>query len=282
MESSPDMSQRSPAKILWYNLLRIVCRLFAVLLFRVRCHGRDYTRASGGALVVSNHQSQLDPVVVGLVFNRRLNYLARDSLFRFGPFRWLIESLDAIPIDRDGTGLAGLKETLRRLKAGEMVLIFPEGTRTLTGEVQPFKPGFAAVARRAKVPILPVALDGPFESLPRSAIFPRPVAIQVEIGPPLAMHEVASLSDRELGDEVERRVRECHRLARQRRMRRVKPWLNGANANCNDSSRRTRASRCISPGWIEHRVTQLAHCLLTDLGNDRPIVLVQQRGEPIV
>ena len=71
-----------------------------------------------------------------------MNYLARESLFKFAPFRWLIRSLDAIPLDRDGIGIAGLKESLRRLKRGEMVLIFPEGRRTSDGKIASFRPGF--------------------------------------------------------------------------------------------------------------------------------------------
>jgi 1-acyl-sn-glycerol-3-phosphate acyltransferase len=220
------MAQRSAAKILWYNTLRVICRLLFFSLFRLRCHGRERIPKTGGVLVVSNHQSQLDPIVVGLNFDRRLNYLARKTLFRFPLFRWLIESLDAIPIDREGTGLAGLKETLRRLKQGEMVLVFPEGTRTQNGEVQPFKPGFTTVARRAGVPILPVAIEGPYESLPRNARFPRPVTVQVEIGKPLLPRQIEQLSERDLAAEVERRVRQCHQLARDRRQRRMAPAEN--------------------------------------------------------
>ena len=85
---------------------------------------------TGGGLVMSNHQSNLDPVLIGLCCERRLNYVARQTLLTFAPLRWLFNSLDAIPIDRDGTGLGGLKETLKRLKRGELVLLFPEGTRT--------------------------------------------------------------------------------------------------------------------------------------------------------
>lgn len=218
------MKQRSLAKRAWYNGLRYVCRLLFCTLYRLRCHGRQNVPPEGGVLVVSNHQSQLDPIVVGLVFDRRLNYLARKSLFRFAPFRWLIESLDAIPIDREGTGLGGLKETLRRLKQGEMVLIFPEGTRTPDGDVQPLKPGFTTVARRAGVPLLPVAVDGPYHSLPRNAVVPRITVMQVEIGEPITPEEVARLSERELADEVERRVRDCHQRARALRERRMHPW----------------------------------------------------------
>ena len=122
--------QRPLWKTLWYNFLHVSCRLTAIVLFSVRVGGREHLPQAGPLLVCCNHQSHFDPVLVGLALDRRLNFLARETLFAFAPFRWLIQSLDAIPIDREGIGLAGIKETLRRLKRGEGVLIFPEGTRT--------------------------------------------------------------------------------------------------------------------------------------------------------
>jgi 1-acyl-sn-glycerol-3-phosphate acyltransferase len=214
-----EKAQRRWHKRFGYYWLRILSRLTAVTFFLMRCRGRERIPAHGGTLVCSNHQSFFDPVLVGLGFNRQLNYLARETLFRFAPFRWLIEFLDAIPIDREGLGLAGLKETLRRLKRGEMVLIFPEGTRTRDGDVQDFKPGFVALARRSKAWLLPVGLDGAYAAWPRNAAFPRLSRIHVCIGEPIAPEQAASLSDDELIGELARRIRECHRQARQGRLR---------------------------------------------------------------
>jgi 1-acyl-sn-glycerol-3-phosphate acyltransferase len=139
-----------------------------------------------------------------------MNYLARETLFQFAPLGWLIHTLDAIPIDRDGLGLNGLKESLRRLKRGEMVLIFPEGTRTRDGEVAPFRPGFTVLAARSKAWILPVAIAGAFDAWPRSQIFPRRGTIHVHYGQPIPPEEVASCDERDLVAEVEQRVRRCY------------------------------------------------------------------------
>ena len=204
---------RSLAKRLWYDFLWISTRLLAVIFFRIRVGNRYVVPREGGALVLSNHQSHLDPVLVGLACDRRLNYLARRSLFESAGLRWLIESLDAIPIDRDGSGLGGLKETLRRLKRGEMVLIFPEGRRTSDGAVAPLKPGFCALARRANVPLVPLAIEGAFAAWPRSHKLPRPSRIRIEFGPPIWPAEIATLDDLQLVAEVERRIRDCHRRA---------------------------------------------------------------------
>lgn len=194
---------------LWYDALKQLCRLAALALFRFRAVGREHIPAGGGALVLSNHQSHLDPVLVGICFNNRLNYLARDTLFGFAPFRWLIRSLNAIPIDREGLGLAGIKETLRRIRAQEMVLLFPEGTRSPDGGLAPFKPGFAAIARRTGAPLVPVAIAGAYEAWPRRRAFPLPGVICVCVGPPLLPEEFARLDDRGLVEEVERRIHAC-------------------------------------------------------------------------
>jgi 1-acyl-sn-glycerol-3-phosphate acyltransferase len=208
------MAQRSIAKRLWYDATRFVCRLAAVIVFRVRRRGQEHVPKTGGALVLSNHQSHLDPVLLALACDRRLNFLARQTLFGFAPFGWLIDSFDAIPIDREGSGLSGLKETLRRLKQDELVLIFPEGTRTPDGRVHAFKPGFVALARRSGQPLLPVGLDGAFDAWPRSRWLPRPAVIHIEFGAPLSAAEMSRLDDAALVAEIERRVRQCQQSAK--------------------------------------------------------------------
>jgi 1-acyl-sn-glycerol-3-phosphate acyltransferase len=215
------MASRSLRKRVWYRALQAICQLATVALFHVRCRGYRWVPKDGGALVLSNHQSHLDPVLVGVACNRRLNYLARKTLFRFAPLRWLIDSLDAIPIDREGTGFGGLKETLRRLKREEMVLLFPEGTRTSDGEVAPLKPGFCALAKRAGVPLVPVAVAGAFDAWPRWRRLPRRTVIHVVFGPPVSPEQIADLAERELLAEVERRIVACQEQARASRRRAV-------------------------------------------------------------
>jgi 1-acyl-sn-glycerol-3-phosphate acyltransferase len=212
-------AERPLAMILWYDFLRVVLRLVATVVFRIRCHGRDYVPQTGGALILPNHQSYLDPVLIGIGCNRRMNYLARVGLFHFAPLRWLIRSLDAIPIDRTGANLMGLKEMLRRLKQGEMVLIFPEGNRTWDGEIGPLQPGFCALASRAKVPIVPAAMEGAFQAWPRWRLLPRPGTIHVSFGPPIPPEQIARLDDEALMAEVDRRMRQCFAETRARRAR---------------------------------------------------------------
>jgi 1-acyl-sn-glycerol-3-phosphate acyltransferase len=209
--------QRPLYKRLGYGACQLLARLAGTALFRVRVLGRENVPATAGGLVCANHQSYFDPVLVGLAIDRRLNYLARDSLFRNLLFKWLIEFLDAIPIDRDRSGFAGLKETLKRLKQDELVLIFPEGTRTRDGSLQSLKPGFCSVARRSKRPLIPVGLDGSFQAWPRSSPLPRLSTLAVVIGEPIMPQLIASLSDEELVTELQRHIAECFQQARELR-----------------------------------------------------------------
>jgi 1-acyl-sn-glycerol-3-phosphate acyltransferase len=210
------MAERSLPSNLWYRFLQRVLQVLGVLVYGVRYWGRENIPTSGGVLIVSNHQSHFDPPLVGMGCRRRVNYLARDTLFGFAPFAWLIHSLDAIPIDREGIGLGGIKESLRRLKRGEMVLIFPEGTRTRDGQIAQFRPGFTVLAARSGAAILPVAVDGAYAAWPRKQKFPGRGRIHVRYGAPIMPEEINGRDERELLEEVERRVRQCQAEIRQK------------------------------------------------------------------
>ncbi len=203
------MFQRPLHSRLWYEFLRYLLHLMAVLVYRIRVTGRENIPATGGVLLVSNHQSHLDPPLVGIGCPRHVNYLARQSLFRFAPFGWLITSLGVIPLDQGKGGISGLKESLRRLKRGEILAIFPEGTRSRDGRIGRFMPGFTTLAVRSGAAILPAAIDGAYQAWPRQQAFPGGGRVRVHYGEPILPAEIAVLDERELSAEVERRVREC-------------------------------------------------------------------------
>jgi 1-acyl-sn-glycerol-3-phosphate acyltransferase len=198
-----------------YSVAHAMLRLGCLLLFRLRCHGRDKIPEKGAVLICSNHQSYLDPVLLGVCFNESINFLARKTLFRSKLFGWAIAYLDAIPIDREGMSLEGIKETLRRLKRGERVLMFPEGTRSEDGSLGEIKPGVCALARRGKAAILPMAVDGAFDAWPRSVKVPRAVTVTVTVGEPLPASEISRLSDEELVTELQQRIADCFAEARE-------------------------------------------------------------------
>jgi 1-acyl-sn-glycerol-3-phosphate acyltransferase len=203
------MNTRPWTKRWWFTLCQSVCRIYFLVFHGVRVRGHGAFPATGGVLLVSNHQSHYDPVLAGITCTRQSISLARETLFHVPILRPLIESFDAIRLDREGTGLAGLKETLRWLKRGEVVLLFPEGTRTPDGRLGPLKPGFCAVARRTGVPIVPMAVAGAFDAWPRSRTFPRLATIHVDYAQPISPAEIAALDDQQLIAEVRARLAAC-------------------------------------------------------------------------
>lgn len=195
---------------LFYRWLRLTSRIIATVFFGFRTEGRHYLEFEGGAMLLATHQSVMDPVLVGLIANRRLNYLARKTLFKNAAFGFLIRLLDAIEIDRDRGGLSGLKEMLKRLKRDEAVLMFPEGTRTMDGQVGTLKPGFIPIARRSEVPLVPIAIVGAYDCLPRGSHMPTCRPISVVVGEPLEKKSYESMSDAQLLAVMQERLVALH------------------------------------------------------------------------
>ena len=198
-----------------YDLSRIGVRWVGWILLRLKLLGAEKFPADGGALVCSNHQSDLDPVLLGALCPRRMNYLARETLFNSKLFGALIRFYDAIPVKRDGMSISGLKATLKRLKRGELVLIFPEGTRTKNGAVSPLKSGFCMLARKAGVPLVPVGIAGAYDVWPRDKKLPRLAAVCLVTGEPIPAEVVAELDDNQLVSLLQERIEACFETAEQ-------------------------------------------------------------------
>ena len=214
--SFPATHRRSPQVFLAQMLARWYFRILFLLFFRLRIYGLENYPAEDGFLICANHQSFLDPLIMGISCPRPINYVAKQSLFRFRPLAWFMRWNDTIAIDRDGSGIAGVKEMLRRLKRKESIMMFPEGTRTPDGELQPIKLGFLSVAKRAKAPLLPICFDGAFEAFPRDRRFPLPGRIDVVIGQSIPFCVYAELSDQQVGELLQQRMQGCFEVARKR------------------------------------------------------------------
>jgi 1-acyl-sn-glycerol-3-phosphate acyltransferase len=175
------------------------------VLFRYRFAGRSHVPLEGPVLIVSNHQSNLDPVLIGLACPRQLKYFARVGLF-FWPFSWWIRALGAVPIDRE-RAIGGIKTTLKLLQQREAVVLFPEGSRTYDGKMAEMLPGFCMLARRSGATIVPVAIDGAFEALRRGTAIPRLAEITLIICPRITPADIAAMSDEQLTRLVVERIR---------------------------------------------------------------------------
>jgi 1-acyl-sn-glycerol-3-phosphate acyltransferase len=185
--------------IFWYWFSRWACRLFCILFFRFRVYGRENIPADGPFLLVSNHQSFLDPVFCGVALKRHLHYLARDSLFENPFFRLLIFSLNAIPVKRGRADLSAMKAVIARLRQGHAVCLFPEATRTPDGRIASFKGGVGLLSKRGGAPIVPVVVDGAYECWPRNKkIFSVGGRITVCYGKPVTAERIDKTDDKEL------------------------------------------------------------------------------------
>jgi 1-acyl-sn-glycerol-3-phosphate acyltransferase len=171
---------------LWYGFSQFLTIVFFSLFYRYRVFGRENVPREGGALLASTHQSFFDPVLVGLFLPRQIRQLARRSLFRNPVFARLIRSLGAIPIDRGRSDRRALAQGIETLEEGHLLLVFPEGTRTPDGNIGKLKTGIFLMARRAQVPVVPVAIEGAFSAWPRWRRLPALFGgIRVAFGSPI-------------------------------------------------------------------------------------------------
>jgi len=197
--------------LLWC-VLQALLRIMATLVFDLKVWGKRNVPPTGGVLLATNHQSFLDPILVGVQLYRPVSYLARSTLFDNRYFGWLIRALHAFPVRRGEGDVGAMKETIRRLKEGHALNIFPEGSRSEDGEIAKIKSGIALVIRRAGVPVVPVAIDGSFAAWPKGSKLPRPHPIRMMYGKPMDLahlkpDEIAAALDRELR-QMQARLRE--------------------------------------------------------------------------
>jgi 1-acyl-sn-glycerol-3-phosphate acyltransferase len=168
-----------------YRIGWIGFRVMYATYFRWRVFGAENVPQTGGVILASNHASFLDPPLVGAGLNRDINYLARESLFRFPGIGALLRSWNSVPVDRDGGGARGLKIILERLLAGGAIILFPEGTRTPDGKLQPARSGIGLTVIKSNAPVVPVRVFGTFEAYGKNHKFPRPHRVAVKYGKPL-------------------------------------------------------------------------------------------------
>lgn len=175
-------------------------------LFGMRVTGREHLITEGPVLVASNHQSFLDPPLIGNLYQDQMIYLARKTLFRgFGA--WLFPKWDAIPVDQERPDMASLKAIIRRLKEGRRVLVFPEGARTSDGNLGEAAPGIGLIAAKSGAVIQPVRISGAREALPRGSARIRLARITVAVGEPIRLTpEEAAAKSKEDYERIARRI----------------------------------------------------------------------------
>ncbi|MEA1965482.1 MAG: lysophospholipid acyltransferase family protein [Candidatus Aerophobetes bacterium] len=168
---------------LWYSLLWKLAFIIFKAFFGIKIQGEENIPSVGGVILASNHLSYLDPIVIALLTRRKINFMAKEELFKNSLFSFLIGSLGAFPLKRGGFDGAAYKKALYILREGKVLVLFPEGTRRQKkGEISSLQKGAARIALSAGVPLVPIAIQGTDKVLPRGKKMVRRAKINVRIG----------------------------------------------------------------------------------------------------
>ena len=167
--------------------LYALCHYFIIgfydIVFRGEVAGLEHIPRTGPFLIAANHASHLDPPIIGSQVPRQIAFFARKSLWKPGIGSWWMDSVGCIPVDRDGSDLAAIKRVLQTLKTGKALILFPEGTRSPDGTLQPPKGGVGLIAAKTRVPVLPVRIFNSHVAFGKDGKFRIGTPVSVTFGP---------------------------------------------------------------------------------------------------
>jgi 1-acyl-sn-glycerol-3-phosphate acyltransferase len=170
---------------LGYHLSRLLAKLF----FGFRIIHRERVIQTGPVILATNHQSFFDPPLAGNAADRAIYFLAKKSLMDVPILGWLLPKLNVIPVNLEGGDRSALKALIRVLSAGECALLFPEGTRTPDGNLQPAEPGLGLVIAKTHAPVVPMRIFGAFDAWPIGGKIRLGPRITVVVGQPIHFTE---------------------------------------------------------------------------------------------
>ncbi|MEM1447141.1 MAG: lysophospholipid acyltransferase family protein [Planctomycetota bacterium] len=173
-----DLRKRQPNRPLWriaiWQFMQAVCWLFLLVVYRCRCWGVRNIPADGPVLFLSNHQSFYDPIVIGFGASKRHFYsLGRHTLFQTPIARLFERVSNSIAVQQGAGDTKAMKKCIEVLKEGQALMLFPEGARTTTGDVEKFETGAMLIIKRAKPTVIPVAVEGVYDVWPRGQSKPK-------------------------------------------------------------------------------------------------------------
>lgn len=167
---------------MFYSICRELVAICFKIFFRVKAYGTRFIPLRGAFILASNHVSNLDPMVLGVVCPRALNYMGKHTLFSNRISSWLMYHLRVFPVKRNSADFFAVKEAIKRLKEGGALLLFPEGGRSSnSGPAEP-EPGIGFLALKLNIPVVPAFVKGTEGVLPKGAKMVRPKQISVYFG----------------------------------------------------------------------------------------------------
>lgn len=169
-------------------------KLYLLVWHRLGIRGAEHIPDDGGVMIASNHASYLDPPVVGVGYRKRpVHFMARNTLWKPGFGTWWMNSVGCIPVSRGTGDRKALTMTIRLLKEGKVVSMFPEGTRTEDGELQTAKGGIGFIIEKSKCVVVPAYIDGSYKSHPKGAKFIKPTKLWITYGKPITQEDFQAL-----------------------------------------------------------------------------------------
>ncbi|HEY8241752.1 MAG TPA: lysophospholipid acyltransferase family protein [Kiritimatiellia bacterium] len=199
-----------------FKLSRGLIHIWMTFWLRLEIRNSDLVPEEGGCLIAANHVSYLDPPMIACAVNNRfVRFLARDTLFRFRGFGSWLTAVGVMPLSRDRGDVGALRKSIQMLKEGMCLCLFPEGTRSLDGELQEAKGGIGFLVAKAHVPVVPVYISGTYKAYPRGAKWVRPAKCIVTFGPPISAAEFEALGpERDAYDKIGKLIMERIRALR--------------------------------------------------------------------
>lgn len=163
-----------------YQIGRALVRFAYFFIFRVKVTGKEHIPPEGGVIFCSNHRSNHDAPLVYIAQKRQLTFMAKDSLFAFKPFGWLLKKLGAFPVKRGAGDIGAVKKAIEIVESKNALVMFPEGTRNRTEEpVLEFKNGAALIAKKGNALMVPVAISGSYRWLAKKTVsFGTPIDLK--------------------------------------------------------------------------------------------------------
>jgi|TARA_B100000959_G_scaffold286793_1_gene367290 1-acyl-sn-glycerol-3-phosphate acyltransferase len=198
-----QIQRRAPGSSIWRVLFwwSVVVRLLSwglVIVYRLRHHGAEHIPKTGPILFVANHQSNLDPPIIGgLAIDRPFKSIAKDTLFSSGILAFLMRGFGVISIRRGESDTAAIRSAIAELKAGGSVMLFPEGMRTQDGTIGEFQRGVWMLIRRGDAMVVPIGIEGAFDVWPTGS---RPKFrgwIETAAGKPIPSKQLVDLGEKE-------------------------------------------------------------------------------------
>jgi 1-acyl-sn-glycerol-3-phosphate acyltransferase len=172
---------------LHYHFFHVITRPLFKTLFKFKIYGAENVPQKGGVMLMINHVSYLDPIFIGAAVKRNLHYMARSTLFKKGFIDRFLRSLNAFPVHLGSADRSAIRNALKLLDEGKLLLVFPEGTRSHDGSLGKAQDGVGFMAHRTNACVIPVFLDGTYKAMPRNSKMIKPTRITVSFGKPIDM-----------------------------------------------------------------------------------------------